>query len=89
MTARAFELATAPTYALYTDHVDAVKAKVYVEMGQVFAVPRVDEHVLIGEQMYIVDRVLWTVYDEAEPGEMPGHIYPQQHATILLRKVAR
>lgn len=76
------------SYLLYTDHLDAGKAKLYVEMGQVQAVPERAAFVTVDAVEYRVVDVYWNVYSkpELEEGTYPVDYYPQQCATVLLRR---
>ena len=73
----------APTYLLYTDHYDTLKANLYVEMGQVHAVPSKGDRVVINGTTYKVTAVVWDVYTEPPNPSMKSQ-YPQQNATVVV-----
>ena len=57
-----------------------------VEMGEVFAVPCAGDRVRVGGDEYLVARVEWDVYEYAPDNTWSAGDFPQQHATVVLKR---
>lgn len=79
---------TARTYLVYTDSLDAGKAKLYVEMGECAAVPaEIGGVVRIDDVKYRVVAVEWDVFSKPSTPRDDRTNFPQQCATVLVRRM--
>lgn len=71
------------SYLLYVGPED-----LYVEMGLCTSIAREGETITVDDIRYVVSSVRWDVYTKgSDPRVVPPGYYPQQCATVTLKRV--